>query len=98
VTGSCGDTLALELDIEEGRILAGRFDTDGCDALKICALAMISLVKGRSVAEAGAVDAASILEKVGWLPPDHEHCVDLAAGTLQVALRDHRLDKDTEKR
>lgn len=85
-TGPCGDTICVSLREQNGRIHEIRFLTDGCEATLACSSAMTVLAQGRTIKEAAGINARAIKEFLGGLPPDHDHCAILAAGTLHRAL------------
>ena len=47
------------------------------------------LAKGKTIDEIREVTPDRITETLGSLPPGHEHCASLAAGTLQLVLTDY---------
>jgi len=85
-TGPCGDTICVSLREQNGRIHEIRFLTDGCEATLACSSAMPVLAQGRTIKEAAGINARAIKEFLGGLPPDHDHCAILAAGTLRRAI------------
>jgi len=89
VTGPCGDTDEFFLRITGGRIRQVRFQTTGCFFTLASAEAAASLAEGRTVREALRVNKEAVLEALGGLPKDHEHCALLAVNTLHRALRAH---------
>jgi len=46
-----------------------------------------TLADGRTVREAMQITQEAILEYLGGLPDDHQHCALLAANTLHKALK-----------
>ena len=47
------------------------------------------LAVDRPIREAGFIEQADILEALGGLPKDSEHCALLASNTLKAAIRDY---------
>ena len=88
ITGPCGDTMEFWLAVQNGRILRAFFTTDGCESSLACGSITTCLANGRSVADAMAIEQRDILEMLGGLPDDSEHCALLAANTLKAACRD----------
>ncbi|NQS75534.1 MAG: iron-sulfur cluster assembly scaffold protein [Peptococcaceae bacterium] len=88
-TGICGDTLAIWLRVKDGRIALASFWTDGCGASLACGSITTVLAKDRTIEEAMEIDQNTILEALGGLPEDHVHCAELAAETLDAAIKDY---------
>jgi nitrogen fixation NifU-like protein len=89
VTGSCGDTMEMFLQIQGGRISQCSFLTDGCGATIACGSMATEIAQGKTFTEAlGAVKGDEILKRLGGLPEGNVHCAHLAAETLRRALAD----------
>jgi NifU-like protein involved in Fe-S cluster formation len=89
MTGSCGDTMELELKFKGAMVADYYLWTDGCSISKMCLATTASLARGKTVEELVAIDKAAILEKTGQLPDTHIHCAQLAEITLQLAVEDY---------
>lgn len=57
INPSCGDELRLTLRVEAGRIVAARFDGQGCAISQASAALMAKAIEGRTVEEATALVA-----------------------------------------
>ena len=90
ITGPCGDTMQIHLQIEDGAIADGKFITDGCGASAACGSVITKLAKGKTVEEAGKIKDKDVLSILGGLPEDNIHCSLLAANTLKAALEDYK--------
>jgi nitrogen fixation NifU-like protein len=90
VTGPCGDTVEMFLRIQQGKIFAASYQTDGCLTSHAAASAAAELACGRTLTECFLVTREAILEFLGGLPADSEHCAKLAAETLHRAIRDYQ--------
>lgn len=86
VTGPCGDTIEIFLDIEENRITRATFTTDGCGPSVACGSMATQLAVGKTLREARAITQQAILEALGGLPDESKHCALLAANTLAAAI------------
>jgi len=85
ITGSCGDTLEIYLKVVDGKIIDASFQTDGCNP-SIAAGGMITeLAYGLMTSEAGFTQQ-DVLDALGGLPYENEHCALLAVDTLNEAL------------
>ncbi len=87
VTGDCGDTINMYLKIKDGRVFDASYTTDGCGTSNVCGSFAAELAIGRDMEELADITGETILEKLGELPKDEQHCAYLAAGTLQEALK-----------
>jgi nitrogen fixation protein NifU and related proteins len=93
ITGPCGDTDEIYLRIEEGRITSAKFTTDGCMCTAAACQAAVRLAAGRTIDECPGITRRAILEHLGGLPQDHEHCALLASLTLQKAVESYAARK-----
>ncbi len=84
----CGDRLRLTVRLEGGRLAALAYRVQGCSGAIAAASVMSELARGRTPAEARALDRAAIDEALGGLPTLKRHGADLAADGLRVALDD----------
>ncbi len=89
VTGPCGETMEIYLQIDGEEITDGSFFTDGCGASRLCGALALILALGKNPDEAAMVEAETLLGMIENLPEDHHHCAHLAAGTLQTALHNY---------
>ena len=88
ITGPCGDTMEIWLSVDEGRVGRATFMTDGCGPTIACGSMATELATGRNTDEATAVGQQDILDALGGLPEESQHCALLAANTLKGAVLD----------
>lgn len=99
VTGTCGDTMAIWLNVKGDKIDDITFLTNGCAPSIACGSMVTEIAKGKSLSEARRINQRAILEALGGLPEDHEHCALFAVNTLKQAIRDYMaFTKDPWKR
>jgi len=89
--GSCGDSMEIFLRIENDVVKEASFFTDGCGPSLVCGSVACEIALGRSLEEAASISGEEILERLGGLPEDKEHCAHLAATTLQEAVHNFML-------
>ena len=89
VTGPCGDTMEIWLEVKNGRISNATFWTDGCGATIAAGSMVTELARGQSIAEAQRISQKDILDALGGLPDEDLHCALLASNTLREAIRDY---------
>jgi ATP-binding protein involved in chromosome partitioning len=99
VTGPCGDTMEFWVSVREGKLHRCTFVTDGCGPSLASGSVATELATGGSVEDALKIGQKEILEALGGLPTDVQHCALLAANTLQEACRSRncRVPKDDGK-
>jgi nitrogen fixation NifU-like protein len=89
VTGPCGDTMEIWLEVKNDRISNATFWTDGCGTTIAAGSMVTELAKGQSIAEAQRISQKDILDALGGLPDESLHCALLASNTLREAIRDY---------
>lgn len=96
VHGRCGDTMEIFLKFGGDRVEEALFQTDGCGSSIACASFAAEMARGKTPDQILEVSGESILNALGGLPEDQQHCAFLAAETLQTALNDYML-KQTKR-
>ena len=91
----CGDTLALALRIEDDRIAAARFQTEGCTASIATSSVLTELVTDMSLEEAVTLTHADISAAVGGLPASKLHSAALVIDALRRAIAGYRQQQAT---
>jgi nitrogen fixation NifU-like protein len=89
VTGPCGDTIELWIQVRNETVARASFQSNGCAATIACGSIVTEMIKGKGVAEARKVQQNDILEALGGLPEGNKHCALLAASTLREAMNDY---------
>ena len=89
VTGSCGDTMEISIRVRNDRILNANFMTDGCGTTIAAGSILTELAKGKSVTDAFKITQRHVLNALGGLPEESQHCALLAADTLRAAIKDY---------
>lgn len=93
ITGPCGDTMEMFLKINNDKIDDITYTTDGCVTSHAAGTAATVMAKGKQVRECIKINQSAILEHLGGLPEDSEHCALLAAKTFHSALRNYAVGK-----
>ena len=86
ITGPCGDTDEIWLRVDAGRIRKASFMSDGCLYSVLCCAIAARMAEGLKPEKALQLLPTDILDKAGDVPPDHEHCAQLAITTLRASL------------
>ena len=96
VTGPCGDTMEFWLQAENGKIKKISFITDGCEPSLASGSMTTCLAEGKTIEEAKAITQKDILDALGGLPEDSEHCALLAANTLKAACDNYEKEAQSK--
>jgi len=89
ITGTCGETMEIYLQVNEERIADAAFFTNGCRFSVVCGYAAARLAQGRTLDEAAQIGGDTILAALRPAAPESEtHCAHLAAETLQAAIHE----------
>ena len=83
----CGDVLRLAVRLENGRIAAARFRTQGCVASIASSSVLTDLLTGKSPAEVRTITPQSVSDALGGLPPATFHAAQLCADAVVALLR-----------
>ncbi|GAB7080170.1 iron-sulfur cluster assembly scaffold protein [Megalodesulfovibrio paquesii] len=86
MTGSCGDSMLVQLRMAGSVIQEMRALVRGCAYTTACATALGDMVVGKSAEEALWIEPDQLAESLGGLPDDHHHCARLALNTLGEAI------------
>jgi len=89
VTGPCGDTMSIWLQMNGDTIINASFMTDGCSTTIASGSMVTEMAKGKSITEAQKLSQQDVLDALGGLPEESQHCALLAANTLKAAIRDY---------
>jgi len=90
---SCGDVMKIMIKVNDDRISDIRFQTMGCAAAIATSSMATELAKGKKLAEAEKISNKDVSLALGELPPIKEHCSNLAADALRLAIANFRKNK-----
>jgi len=86
MSGICGDTIGIYLEVDDNTITRISFVTNGCGPTIACSSAITCMAKGRTIQDAMKITGRDLIDYLDGLPVDHTHCADLAVNTLRSAL------------
>ncbi|MBW2359186.1 MAG: iron-sulfur cluster assembly scaffold protein [Deltaproteobacteria bacterium] len=89
LTGPCGDTMKISLNIKDDRIDDAKIQVLGCPGAVASGCAVVKLAKGRSLEDASKIDMELLYKDLEKLPDKKIHCARLALKTLQKALEEY---------
>ncbi|MFC2062499.1 iron-sulfur cluster assembly scaffold protein [Chloroflexota bacterium] len=93
ITGPCGDTMQIWLKVRNEIITEATFMTDGCGTSIASGSMVVDMAKGKSISQALSISQQDVLDALGGLPEESQHCALLAANTLKQAIRDYMATK-----
>ena len=82
----CGDVLRLSVRVEEKRIVAARFKTQGCVASIAASSMLTDLLVGKTLTEARDLSPEKISDSLGGLPQATFHAAQLCADGFTALL------------
>jgi nitrogen fixation protein NifU and related proteins len=90
MTGSCGDTMAIYIKMENGVVRDAKYQVMGCAGAISAAMAVVDLIKGKNLDFARSINDGSVFRVLQEIPAKKHHCIQLAVKTLHKALDAHR--------
>lgn len=97
ITGPCGDTMDFWLTVCGDVVKTAHYETDGCVSSSACGNMACCLAEAMPVRRAADVTQQMILEGLGGLPAETEHCALLAASTLRRACDNYEFGQGKER-
>ncbi|MGB9791355.1 MAG: iron-sulfur cluster assembly scaffold protein [Thermacetogeniaceae bacterium] len=88
-TGPCGDSIRIFLRVTDGVIRDASFLSDICIGTVACGNMLTEMIKGLKVEEALKIQPEDVINKLGGVPKESEHCAKLAVITLKKAIADY---------
>jgi nitrogen fixation NifU-like protein len=79
-------SIKLMLRIDDDHVREARFQTKGCPASIATSSIATELLTGASLADASALSRDALLDALGGLPKNKQHCPTLVAKAVQAAL------------
>ena len=89
LTGPCGDSMKVSLNIEGDTIADAKIQVLGCPGAVASGCALMSLAKGKTLERAGQINLEELYRELEKLPDQKIHCARLAIKTLQRALDEY---------
>ena len=90
LTGPCGDTMKISMNIEDNRISDAKIQVLGCPGAMASGCAVVDLAKGKTLEEAENIDLEALYKELEKMPDQKIHCARLAIKTLHKALEQYR--------
>ncbi|MCP4668529.1 MAG: iron-sulfur cluster assembly scaffold protein [Deltaproteobacteria bacterium] len=93
LTGPCGDTMKISLNIESEKIHDAKIQVLGCPGAVASGCAVVKLAKGKTLKDAEGIDLETLYRELEKLPDKKIHCARLAIKTLHRALEQYQQQK-----
>ena len=90
LTGPCGDTMKISLNIDGDKISDAKIQVLGCPGAVASGCALVSLAKGKTLQEARDIDLDELYHELEKMPDQKVHCARLAIKTLQKTLEQYQ--------
>jgi len=90
---SCGDFIRVYLKVEDGRISAFKFLTQGCPGAISTSSIATELAIGKTLEEALKLTDNDVIEAAGGIPARKAHCSLLAIRGLHQAIANYKEKK-----
>ena len=87
---TCGDFIRVYLKVEDGRISAFKFLTQGCPGAISTSSIATELAIGKTLEEALSLTDNDVIQAAGGIPARKAHCSLLAIRGLHEAILDYR--------
>jgi nitrogen fixation protein NifU and related proteins len=78
-----GHDEVLPEEVDQGRIADAKYQVLGCPGAVSAAMALVDLVKGKTLDEALQVKDRDVLRRLVQIPDQKQHCIRLAVKTLK---------------
>lgn len=89
ITGPCGDTMEFWVFVEDGKVCAASYTTDGCHNSIQCGSIGALIGEGATIETINKLDQQDILCIAGNIPEESKHCALLSINTLKAAVKDY---------
>ena len=90
ITGPCGDTMKVSLNIDGNSIKDAKIQVLGCPGAVASGCAVIGLAKGKSLDEAKSIDLDTLYRELEKMPDQKVHCARLAIKALHKTIDEYR--------
>jgi nitrogen fixation NifU-like protein len=82
------ETLAIWLEMQNGRVVDASFSGDECITCTACASAVTEMARGKTIGEVLMITPQDVIDSLQGLPEEDHHCANLAVDTIKTAVND----------
>jgi nitrogen fixation NifU-like protein len=97
-TGPCGDTMKIYLNIESNIVKDAKFQAVGCAGTFSAGSALMEIAKNKNLEEVKKITEKDILNHLGSMPQQKNHCICLAITTFQKAIEKYEKIKNRARK
>ena len=83
---TCGDFLKIWIKVKNYHIAKISFQCKGCPAAIATSSITTQIAQGKHVDQAAQITNETIIDEIGGLPENKQHCSNLGAGALYKAI------------
>lgn len=94
--GKCGDTIEIFLKFTNDTVEKASYVTNGCASSQLAGSFTAELALGHTAEELFSLTPTDVLNKIGKLPDNDQHCTELAIQVLHECVNSY-LIKNTAK-
>ena len=87
---NCGDSLTIYVKVQDEIIIDISFLVFGCTASIATSSMTTVLAKGKNLGDALEITEQDIIDSLGGLPREKQHCSNLGVGALRKAIHNYR--------
>mgnify|MGYP000893315927 FL=1 len=95
---ACGDVFRFYVKVNDNRLVQVRHEAEGCPVAIACCSMTATLAEGKTLLDATEITNKDVTEALGGLPPEQEHCSNLAADALYEAIQDYMIRRSLEEK
>lgn len=93
--GSCGDIMKVYIKLGENDIIDDvRYEITGCAGAISAAMAVVDLVKGKTLDEALKINDGDVFKVLENIPEKKHHCIQLAVKTMHQGIEELKSGKN----
>ncbi len=93
----CGDVFRFYIKVRNNRLEQVRYEIKGCPVAIACCSMTAVLTEGKTLPEAMMLTNKDVERALGGLPPEKQHCSNMAADTLYEAIQDYLYKQSASK-
>jgi nitrogen fixation NifU-like protein len=92
--GSCGDIMKIYLKIDDNHLINDvRYEITGCAGAISAAMAVVDLIKGKTIEESLKLNDGDIFKVLENIPEKKHHCIQLAVKTMHKGIKEYKTKK-----
>lgn len=82
----CSDVIKIYIKIDNNIIVDAKFDVKGCPPVIAACCCITDTIKGMNINRSKQITSKQLIDYLGGLPKEKEHCADLVVNTLKKAI------------